>query len=93
MNLSDGGKNRREMRDIGLLGCKSVLEKLGKWKEGMHLPEARHLLYQWDSVINQMTRIEALCYEHGIVLIYQSKAHPLFNPTEVHIFGLYLFID
>lgn len=83
MNLSDGGKNRVPMREIGLKGCQSVLQDLGLWKDGMKLKDARDLLWKWDHVTAQMSRLEKLCHDNGVILIYQSKAHPQFNSTEV----------
>ncbi len=83
MNLKDGGKNRLPMRVIGRKGCRRVLEDLGQWRDKMTVQEARDVLWQWEEVTKQMTRIEQLCYDNGIVLMYQSKAHPVFNPTEV----------
>jgi len=82
MNMTDGGKNRLPMRVIGLKGCRQVLQDLGHWREKMTLQEARNVLWQWEEVSKQMTRIEKLCYDHGVVLLYESKAHPVFNPTE-----------
>lgn len=83
MNLSDGGKNRRPMRGIHLLGLRSVLESRGLWRDGMSLSEARRLMWQQRDVMAQKTRIEKICNEAGIIVHYQSKAHPDFNATEV----------
>lgn len=85
MNLSDGGKNRRQMRGIGFQGLRSVLMNIDKWHNGMHLPEARAALWRWPPVTEQMTRLEKLCHDHKIILLYQSKSHPPFNLTEVNI--------
>jgi hypothetical protein len=73
------------MQLIGMLGLRSVLEHLGRWEEGLRLDAARHRLFAWDAVRDQLTRIEALCKQHGIVLVYNPKAHPFFNPIEVQI--------
>jgi len=89
MNLSDGGKNRSPMRGIGLLGLRSVLMNIGKWRDDMQLPEARAVLWQWPRVMEQMTRVEKLCYDNKIILLYQSKSHPPFNLTEVYIIPIY----
>lgn len=83
MNLHDGGKNRRPMDGIGLKGLKSTLIEVNLWRDGMTLKEARDILWKWDVVKAQMSRIEKLCAENGIVLVYESKAHPGFNPGEV----------
>jgi hypothetical protein len=83
MNMADGGKNRPAMRLIGTQGCKSVLQAHGKWRDGMKLAEARDILWQWKEVRSQKTIIEALCNEAGVILLYEPKAHPVFNPTEV----------
>lgn len=85
MNLSDGGKNRKPAHSIGLSGCRSVLEKLGRWRDGMQLKECRLILWQWSEVLAQMSRLEQLCHNNGIILVYESKAHPGFNPTEVRL--------
>lgn len=83
MNLKDGGKNRKPMRDVGTRGLRSVLMEIGEWHDNMTRVDARAALWKWTKVVKQMSRIEQLCYEHGVVLVYQSKAHPIFNPTEV----------
>jgi len=81
MNLSDEGKNRRAMDDIDLLGCQSVLEKLGRW-HGQRLPEARQELFHWDRVVNQKTVLEKMCYDAGVLLIYNAKYCPEWQPIE-----------
>lgn len=83
MNLSDGGKNRLPMGDLGLAGLKTALTRLRLWRDGMRLDEARQVMWRTEQVVRQRSRIEQLCHENGIVVIYESKAHPIFNPTEV----------
>ena len=83
MNLKDGGKNRSAMRVIGTKGCHTVLQELGLWIEGMSTTEAREALWKWKEVTGQMTRLEQLFYDSKIVLLYETKSHPIFNPTEV----------
>ena len=83
MNLADGGKNRQPMRLIETQGCRSVLESRGRWRDGMHLNDARDELWCWAEVCKQKTIIEQLCNESGIVLLYETKSHPIFNPSEV----------
>ncbi len=83
MNMTDGGENRKPMRLIGTQGCRSVLESRGMWRDGMKLTDARDTLWHWKEVCKQKTIIEQLCNETGIVLIYEPKAHPVFNPSEV----------
>ena len=83
MNWTDGGKNRVSMQHIGTLGCVSVLKMYGMWSDDMNLTKAREILWKWNLVTDQMTRIEKLCYDRGVLLLYQSKAHPQFNATEV----------
>jgi hypothetical protein len=76
MNVSDGGKNRVEMNLIGLRGLRSVLEEHGRWKEGMLADEARSVLWKSKMVQSQMTEVEEICRNYGVVLLYNSKAHP-----------------
>lgn len=83
MNLKDGGKKRLAMDGVGLKGCQSVLEELGLWRKNMSLHEAREILWQWDVVKAQMSRIEKMCFDNQIIVLYESKAHPGFNPGEV----------
>lgn len=83
MNLADGGKNRKPMKGIGLLGLRSVLKSRGLWHDGMTLAEAQQIMWAQSDVIAQKSRIEQLCNDSGILVIYQSKAHPDFNAVEV----------
>jgi hypothetical protein len=83
MNLSDEGKNRAPMKVIETQGCRSVLESRGKWRDGMKLTEAREVLWHWSEVCKQKTLIEEMCNEAGVVLLYEPKSHPIFNPSEV----------
>lgn len=76
MNVSDGGKNRVEMNLIGLRGIRSVLEEHGRWKEGMLADEARSVLWKSKMVQSQMTEVEGICRNFGVVLLYNCKAHP-----------------
>lgn len=85
MNLMDGGKNRVAMRGIGMRGLRSVLQERHLWVEGMHLDEARKIMWEQEDVKAQKSRIEQLFYDHGMVLGYQSKAHPLMDPAEVDL--------
>jgi len=84
MNLSDGGANRGPMAMIGTRGLRSVLTALGRWPPSgpLRLEDARRLLFGWDAVRAQRTRIEDLCARNGIVAFYNSKAHPVFNAIE-----------
>jgi len=83
MNLSDGGKNRLNMRLVGFRGMESVLTSLGRWPDGgLRVADARALLWEWDKVREQLTQVEQLYLEHGILLIYNPKAHPWFKPIE-----------
>jgi hypothetical protein len=83
MNLTDGGKNRVEMKSIGFRGLQSVLTEHNQWPpEGLYLPEARAKLFQWSGFLAQLTEVEALCREFNIILIYNPKAHPWNNPIE-----------
>ena len=89
MNLSDGGKNRPSMTTIGFRGLESVLRQRGLWGLGLKLNETRDIMWSQPDVVAQMTRIEKLCFDHGIVLLYEPKAHPVFNAAEVLIFTYY----
>jgi hypothetical protein len=82
MNLSDGGENRVEMDVIGNKGLRSVLTDMARWKAGMRLQEARELLWSSSLVQSQLTMIEEICRENGIILIYNAKAHPWFAMIE-----------
>lgn len=86
MNLADGGKNRQPMRHIGMQGCRSILEAHGKWNDQLKLADARSVLWRWKEVTKQKTVIEELCNDAGIVLLYEPKSHPVFNPVEVPLF-------
>jgi hypothetical protein len=83
MNLKDGGKNRHSMGVLGLAGLQTVLTGKGLWHDGMRRDEARDVLWRTNEVMQQRSRIEQLCFENGICVAYESKAHPIFNPTEV----------
>lgn len=83
MNLSDEGKNRPVMKGIGLRGLESVLKNRNLWCKGMLLKDARDIMWEQPDVKAQMTRIEQLCYNNGVVLLYEPKAHPPFNASEV----------
>jgi len=48
----------------------------------MKLEDARGVLWEWEEVTKQMICIERLCFDNGIVLLYESKAHLVFNPAE-----------
>lgn len=84
MNQSDGGKNRKPMRTIGLKGCRRVLEEeLGEMRvKGMSLVEMRQLLWQWNRVLAQLTEAEELCHRYGIALMYNPKGHPELSAIE-----------
>lgn len=83
MNLKDGGKNRPHMKGIGMRGLKTVLQQRGLWKEGMSLDDARDIMWSQPDVMSQMTRIERLYYDNGIVCLYVPKAHPVLSAVEV----------
>lgn len=83
MTLNDDMSSQPTMRIVGTRGCRSVLQDLNLWRNGMRLKESRELLWKWPEVQGQMSRIEQLCQSNGIVLMYEPKAHPVFNPTEV----------
>jgi len=72
------------MRRIGLRGLRSFLEELGLWpEEGLRLAQAREVLGDQQFVKDKLTQIEQLCKDHNIVLLYEPKAHPFFQPVEV----------
>jgi hypothetical protein len=86
MNLMDGGMHRQEMKGIGLRGLKHVLKQRGKWEKNMSLDKARDIMWEQPDVKAQLTRIEQLCFENGIVALYEPKAHPVLNkPPEVSL--------
>jgi len=82
MNKSDGGKNRVPMKRIGEQGLEKVLRELREWKEGMTVAEARERLWEWRAIAAQQTLLEELCSRHGVILLYNPKAHPQFSPIE-----------
>lgn len=83
MNLSDGGKNRKPMRLIGMKGLQTVLTENRKWPDyGLSLPNARRLMFQWSTFLAQLTEAEEVCRRHNIILLYNPKAHPWMNPIE-----------
>jgi hypothetical protein len=82
MNLSDGGANRVPMNGIGLKGLRSVLEESGKWVGHMGKAEAETLLWSSNLVRSQLTEVESICKENGIVCLYNCKAHPWLAPIE-----------
>jgi hypothetical protein len=72
------------MQHIGEHGLEDVLRALQMWpKGGLTVKEAREKLWQWSGVTSQLTEAEDLCRRHGIILLYNPKAHPWLNPIEV----------
>jgi hypothetical protein len=82
MNVSDAGKNRVEMDQIGYKGLKSVLSEHGRWVDGMSKCEAEAVMWASKMVQSQLTNVEEICKEYGIILIYNAKAHPWFAMIE-----------
>lgn len=82
MNLSDGGKNRVLMAGIGLKGLKTVLSEHNQWEEGMSLAQARDKMWASEMVRQQRSELEALGRRYGVIVLYNSKAHPWFAFVE-----------
>lgn len=76
INLSDGGTNRVSMAGIGTKGLKSVLTEENQWSDGMRLAEARDRLWASKLVRDQLSQIEKLGKEFGVIILYNPKAHP-----------------
>ena len=76
MNLSDGGANRVSMKGIGMKGLQRVLAENKQWVDGMRLKEARDRMWASRLVRDQLSQIEKLGQEFGVIIIYNPKAHP-----------------
>lgn len=83
MNASDGGKHRPNMRHIGVFGLRTVLTAMGINVDGMSVDAMRRKLWECRVVVEQLTMLEELCKERGVVLLYNPKAPPRFSPCEV----------
>ena len=83
MNASDGGKNRPNMRLIGVHGLRTVLTAMGQNINGMLVEDMQKLLWECSIVQEQLTTLERLCRERGVILIYNPKSPPRFSPCEV----------
>lgn len=71
------------MRVVGTDGARTILTHMGKFEQGMTRDVCRDILYGWSEVNNQLTIMERLFRDNGIILLYQSKASPMLNMTEV----------
>ncbi len=76
MNLSDAGANRVSMKNIGIRGLKSVLVENNQWSEDMKLADARAKLWGSRMVRDQLSQVEKLGKQFGVIVVYNPKAHP-----------------
>jgi hypothetical protein len=76
MNLMDGGKNRVAMDGIDMKGLRTVLSEHNQWSDSMTLADAKEKLWASKMVRDQLSQVERLAEEFGIIVVYNPKAHP-----------------
>jgi hypothetical protein len=85
INMKSVSKKIGAMRIIGTVGLRDLLQRLGRWRAGMPVAEARNELWNWDVVVDQRTVLEEevrLTANKKQFLIYNVKYHPEYQPVE-----------
>src|ERR1700733_4903977 len=77
--------HRAPKQVIGTRGYESMLTELGLWRDGMRRAEAQQLMWDSEPVRAQLTILEKLYRDNGIILLYEPKAHPIFSAIEARI--------
>jgi hypothetical protein len=85
LNVSDGGKNRVNDQLFGLRGLISIFRDFFPGENVAHLRKAelQDLLWEKDEVRAQLLLLEQVLGKHGVGMLFNPIAHPIFAAIEL----------
>ena len=85
INASDGGKNRKWMNTVGLLGLRSIFAALGVHPPQSTVQAMRATLADWKAVRDQYSVVEDIFRAAGCVFLYNTPYFPQLNGPIEHL--------